>query len=356
MKTKYLILISILLFETNQIYSQTYVKTPRGTNVAVTTPQDTITIKTYWSNYFKLYYPDATELNAPSSNSSYNCHGYAWNMSEGGITCWMDSPSQYWSVSDQSYEPVWYPDQPSKIYYFDGDHSGIVASDNSIISKWGALPLMNHNREYGPAEYVMEAGHYQYYRLKQPSIEGSQTPLCEGQERIFNSNVKIDGSTYTWTMPTYLLGEVSRNLNTITVEPVSGGARGWLTLQITTPSGEVTETTPSYFFHVGVPYVPSEIYGNNEELCPSQNYWFSVDDPYNSNVNYYWDAIGDAYLTYGQGSSPVEIYTTQPGSFYFTLEAYNTCGYSDDLYSNTYFISSYCKSGMFTLLPKPSTG
>lgn len=356
MKLKYVIglLISILT-GTDQISAQSpIVKTPLGQQITITTPPDTYSSarKQAISDSIAEAYPDAIELNAPSASTAYNCHSYAWNMSEGGPACNISryNSGPYWL--NGSYEEVTNPELASKIFYYDDDHTGIITDDGYIISKWGELPLMKHRIDDGPEYYCMD-GTRVYYRLKQPVIQGSQSPLCEGQERVFNSDIRIDGSTYSWAIPSYLLDEVSKDANTITVEPVSGGARGWLQVQITTPSGEVTTTSPSYYFHVGVPYSPSEIYGDYD-FCPSLNYYFSVDDPYNSNVTYDWDVIGDAYLTYGQGSSPVEIYTTQPGSFYLTVAAYNTCGFSDDLYSNTYYISSYCKSGMFILYPNPA--
>lgn len=206
---------------------------------------------------------------------------------------------------------------------------------------------MKHRTNDGPAEYKMDSTRI-YYRLIQPVIEGSQTPLCEGQERVFNSNIKIDGSTYSWTMPPYyLLDEVSSDTNSITIEPVSGGARGWLQLQITTPTS---------YFHIGIPYTPLEIIsGDGGYFCPNQYYWFSVDDPYNynSNVTYDWNVVDDASLYWAQGGI-VEVYTTQVGSFYLTVSAQNACGYSYGLNSNTFEISGYCKSGMFNLYPNPA--
>jgi hypothetical protein len=336
-----------------------YVKTPKGHSIYADTYSNELDMpeedKEQKSQEVRdtYPYPYAQEVGYHSSTIKYNCHGYAWSITEGGATCNISTFCAHaymetQNVGDTSYTPTTNLTETSKVYYYETGHSGIKDGDY-IISKWGNVgPLVRHTMYYGPAEYI--DGEPTKYKLSTPIIKGNLSPLCDGNERLFYSNIKIDGSTYTWSKPTSLLGVV----NSITVEPVDGGARGWLQLTITTPSNHQV-SSGTYYFQVDVPYTPSEIYPDSPgDYCPDSYIWFYMDDPYNHDVTYYWDVIGDANLYYGQGGSMVQVNTGQSGSFYLTLKAGNSCGYSDEAYSNTYYISYYCKSGMFILYPNPA--
>jgi hypothetical protein len=120
-----------------------------------------------WSTWVALYYPQATEINAPSATTTYNCHSYAWNKSEGGPTCavayYADATNEsiYWT--DYSYIETTEP-YTSKISYTSDDHSAIQTStQGAYISKWGDLPLMRHARDYG------------IYNMRTPSGEVATT-------------------------------------------------------------------------------------------------------------------------------------------------------------------------------------
>lgn len=106
------------------------------------------------NTYFTSRYPNAVMIS--SATTSYNCHSYAWNMSEGGPTCWLnanDGLAYHWA--DGSYIETL--SDVEKIYYYDGDHSAVKSKyyPGKYESKWGAAPLMRHDPEYGPAEYNM---------------------------------------------------------------------------------------------------------------------------------------------------------------------------------------------------------
>lgn len=91
-------------------------------------------------------YNGAELVEAPSYK--YNCHAYAWHVSEGGDKVWMgrytdDAEDIYWT--DDSYIEV-----PEKIatkvsYHRDGNHSAIRLNSNLYESKWGwGGPLVKH--------------------------------------------------------------------------------------------------------------------------------------------------------------------------------------------------------------------
>ena len=70
-------------------------------------------------------YPNATFLS--NSSATYNCHSYAWNVSDGGIKYWINesSISKYWT--DDYYSETT-EDNAVKINYYDSDHSAVVSS------------------------------------------------------------------------------------------------------------------------------------------------------------------------------------------------------------------------------------
>lgn len=101
-------------------------------------------------------FPNATLLN--SATTTYNCHSYAWNLSDGGNTvCWInDSTSDkkpnvanFWN-DGYYYETT--EANAKKIHYFLSDHSAIVspAEPGMYESKWGEGALMRHAPDYGP--------------------------------------------------------------------------------------------------------------------------------------------------------------------------------------------------------------
>lgn len=89
MKTK--ILYSALFFSFVFLYcnAQTAITiyTPQGSPVQAyyQIPEMSQQDKEVLSDSVANNYPLATELNVPSATTSYNCHGYAWHVSEGGI-------------------------------------------------------------------------------------------------------------------------------------------------------------------------------------------------------------------------------------------------------------------------------
>ena len=76
----------------------------------------------------------------------YNCHGYAWHMTESGFVVWFEDPSIYWL--DYSYVPTSSPKAGDKIVYecVSLFHSGVKNDDPNyeITSKWTHGPLMKH--------------------------------------------------------------------------------------------------------------------------------------------------------------------------------------------------------------------
>ncbi len=357
MKTKRNITILIfVLICLNHVLAQSPITiyTPRGSSVyAHTRPeilsdQDKIDL----SAEMLIDYPDATEQNAPSATSTYNCHSFAWNKSEGGPTCTVayyggdTDESIYWS--DNSYIETTEP-YASKISYYQDDHSAIqTATQGTYISKWGDYPKMQHARDYGPAIYQMS--YRKYYRLN-PGITGSVALMCTGQQRTITSNTAITGSTYSWTRETSLLDYVSGTGTTsYTVSGTSGTGNAYVRLQITTPSGEVA-TTSDLNFWVGKAQVQS-ISGPSSTTRNAYNYYYANAN-HTSGTTYNWSVSPSGpYVSPSGGevnSCLIVFYNT--GSYQVLARAVNACG------TTTWCPKSVYVGGgkMLTLFPNPAT-
>ena len=103
-------------------------------------------------DYITEHYPNAKIISKGSCR--YNCHAYAWYISEGGEMCWInctenntENVSKFWT--DGTYKET-HLDFAEKIYYPTTDHSAIAETPVTYISKWGDLPLVRHESNYGP--------------------------------------------------------------------------------------------------------------------------------------------------------------------------------------------------------------
>lgn len=363
MKTKLIISsLVFVLFEINQISAQTPITltTPRGsTFTAYQRPEIwSYQDKLDWTAYYAASYPAATEQNAPSTTSTYNCHSYAWNISEGGPTCWIGYYSQteediYWT--DQSYIETTEA-YASKISYYADDHSARQTStQGTYISKWGDKVLMLHARDYGPSIYQMS--YRRYFKLN-PGITGSTALLCSGTERTFTSNTSIPTSNYNWVKENSTLTYVSGAGTTSYRVRGSGSGNSWIYLQITTPSGEVA-TTPTLSFWVGTPQITNQkVDGNNYytgyQICPG-NHWLSVTPIGGNPGNATWTVPSG--IPYFVGNNTLDFtLPSNVNSLQISVRAANSCGtgssYSFYLSKKTYGCS---KSLVMNVYPNPAS-
>lgn len=129
-----------------------YTLTPNGSKVRILVDRQEFTqeyINSYTS-YYQDIFPEAILLE-PSTNI-YNCHAYAWHMTEGGFTCWVGEypEDEYIYMTDGSFIEVDEGPAPRKISYRNknnklNEHSAVATNKPGIvISKWGPFPLMEH--------------------------------------------------------------------------------------------------------------------------------------------------------------------------------------------------------------------
>jgi len=169
MKYKFVLLITSVLFLNTYIASQVY--TPKGSLVPdtqVNPEQLTSYDISYIMQDMASSYPNAVIIDNPTT--TYNCHAYAWHMSEGGTPpVWMGltiNPTPiYWN--DGSYFETTERGNGLKVSYdnypYNGgdmdNHSAITTTEEGVfISKWGAYPLVKHAKDYTP--YTYSSLHY----------------------------------------------------------------------------------------------------------------------------------------------------------------------------------------------------
>jgi hypothetical protein len=157
------------LFILASAYSQTYItlytKCGKSVQGLVITELSASEITAY-NAAATTEFPNATLL--ANSSSTYNCHSYAWNITNGGQKCWINATNSIGSNNIQNY---WLRDyytsttasNAQKIYYYASDHSAVVSSIAGMYeSKWGTWPLMRHAPGYGPYSNMDERAYYSH--------------------------------------------------------------------------------------------------------------------------------------------------------------------------------------------------
>ncbi|MBL7727727.1 MAG: T9SS type A sorting domain-containing protein [Dinghuibacter sp.] len=225
-----------------QTYSNTSVLTPRASSVqalSLTSADYTSAQKASIKANTLATYPGVTFL--ADATLTYNCHGYAWHISEGGtpnvwINAGTNNLSKYWT--DGSYVQVCTEAAADKIHYFSGDHSAIKSAvAGKYESKWGSDIRVRHNPTEVPSIYI--SGSRNYYATTK--INGSTAALCSGT-RTFSVKA-ISGATYSWTFSSNLVAVGATNASSLTVQKASAtGGSAWVTVQISTGCGSATRS------------------------------------------------------------------------------------------------------------------
>lgn len=146
-------------------YPAATIYTPNGSLVpdTVITPEFNSATISYINSSIDSSYPNATRVG--SASNTYNCHAYAWHVSEGGGHVWLGADTStaedvYWN--DCSYYRVYYTGDNMKVAY-SGNHSAVTTSTSGwFISKWGYGPLMNHHKDDVPSGYGSASAYYKY--------------------------------------------------------------------------------------------------------------------------------------------------------------------------------------------------
>lgn len=131
------------------VQSNGVIYTPNGTAVPLSATESELTEdkKNQIKNDYLLQYPNIIYVS--EATTSYNCHGYAWYMSDGHASdkVWIDNGTVAHFWRDGSYVFTTTPNESSKVYFLGSDHSAIQETRNGISylkSKWGKGPVFLH--------------------------------------------------------------------------------------------------------------------------------------------------------------------------------------------------------------------
>lgn len=195
-------LLFILIFVGSAISQPPKAKTytPQGTEVTLYVYSESYTSaeKAAKKAYCTQTYPRAIYMG--EATTIYNCHAYAWSVSEGGEKYWMNSPNDdlYWT--DGSYVQTNQSDpKATKVSYASDDHSAVVSSSGYFTSKWGALCLMSHF----PGDCPYNSSNLKYYKLNM-EISGDKVVELAATNSVVTRQYTLSnvpsGAVVEWTV------------------------------------------------------------------------------------------------------------------------------------------------------------
>ena len=198
------------------------VYTPFGSKVDVMnrieilTDADKESIRQDWSSR----YPNAIYLG--EATSKYNCHAYAWSMSEGGREVWMNDPTLY--MTDGSYTLTSSTDlKATKIFYYGGNHSAVKSYGRYFVSKWGDLCLFKHY----PDDCPYNSDHLRYYKLSMEISGDTFVPLpslTNPETKVYTLSNVPDGATVSWSISGFGRILSGQGTNSVQVEFYGSGS------------------------------------------------------------------------------------------------------------------------------------
>ncbi|MGC9342171.1 MAG: hypothetical protein ACP5E3_05685, partial [Bacteroidales bacterium] len=354
------------------IYGQGTTKTPKGQTINLTDNWDTPTHiatweshATYWINNFAT---GVITKKGPAT-SHYNCHAYAWHISDGGDDedSWMHGDilglpnvAKYWTNDAYSTTSISYKGGYKKLYYGeDADHSAILIGTNGRVrSKWAHWGLYEHDYHDCPFD---TSATYTYYSVP---LNGDDI-ICTTKTY---STVDINKATYGWSSSKV---SISGSDDSVAATK-TGSGEGYIQVDISSPYSGTTVTSEKVEFWAGPPDLDDfevyieELYGDPVsgspggpfEVCEGEQYWvclypyFLFDDQGINDVEFDftfdYDVIdeGDDYIEIEVNSSPED----EEGEVYVTSE----CGYFTLEWMD--FEEGTCGGYFMMISPNPTTG
>lgn len=358
---KSIFFILILFFNVQYSISQdtqSNVYTPKGSTVAAWIMQEQTSD---WRNYYDQYYSNAYPQNTmiivydnKSSTRRFNCHGYAWYMTESGLLFnnprWIGyslPTEEDIYMSDGSYVQVASEMYPGKVSWGSADHSAVTTSNPGIyISKWNEYPLFQHawnNTPYGTSNL-------KYY--VSTAISGTFTPLCNLSSRVY-SVVSIPGATYNWSVGSGLSTVPNGNSVTVTANSSYKGS-SYVEVTITSPLGggqNDIKTSKRMQFWIGTPLL--SITGPSTGCVNTYDYAASPTGPFSGAYNYTWSItpVTGTYLSpYGADHEYCAVTFNVASGYRLMVKAQNVCGTG----TNAYKIININPCLNFSLYPNPA--
>ncbi|WP_192822822.1 T9SS type A sorting domain-containing protein [Rufibacter sp. LB8] len=288
----------------NQVsYNGVSVTTPMGTSISAGTASCELSPgeKTALANMATATYPNAFVIG--EATNTYNCHAYAWHMSEGGSTVWIgvaNSSAENAYMTDGSYIPWCAETFPSKVSYTADDHSAVSAGQtNILISKWGNGPLMQHHRDDTPYN-----DGYAYY-IKDPKVSGPSELCAPAQYSIPDLP---QGLTVTWSATGGISVPANATGGFVTVSKTGNGTAGTLTATITGPCQTLVRTKQ---VQVGFPSSPGVALSGPASFCGGSQAYSVTNVPYGNTVT--WSVSGNLSISGANGGTSVTVTTSGSG-------------------------------------------
>lgn len=251
---------------------QNNVNTPKKSSVnAWVTEEASDVHRSYAEHYFDITYPNPRKIptygTVYSATRRFNCHGYAWYMTDEfgnqslnnprWIGYYLGNTDEDIYMTDGSYVQVANEMYPGKVSWSLGDHSAITTSEQGIfISKWNESSLYEHNWDDTP----YGTSGLKYY--VSTHISGNFDILCNNNTRTFTTR-NISGATYTWNVGSGLTLNSNGNYSTTITANSSYSGSTWIEVTIKSPIGGGnydTKTSKRFAFWVGKPSPPAVAY------------------------------------------------------------------------------------------------
>ena len=172
------------LFYQHSLYAQTTIFTPEGRQVTAYTPnemsqEDIEYCHWYiWYYYLDSDYPYTYNLNAVrigNASSTYNCHGYAWSLSENCEKVWIqndeevkyfsdgawsnDGQPSYLTASESEATHSWYTNQDHSVRKIQNSYPAVISGSRNYVSKWGSCGLYQHEKNHDCYYLKQNLGH-----------------------------------------------------------------------------------------------------------------------------------------------------------------------------------------------------
>jgi len=224
MKKIFLLLILAIAIKIT-LGQDTIIKTPTG--VSVPAEIETVVYSegqvayayNFWENKIADSSWNATIIELNTLSAQYNCHGYAWHVSDGGNKVRIEGgPGPYIEDENASYIQTSSTKNLRKVYYNGGGHSAITTETSGIvISKWGWGPLVRHAvndcpyRDYygHPVSYTLE-----YYEIPMSGAQSALKRALAAKRYASCSSSKMTTFTKKYNFLTSSIRICNRNIST----------------------------------------------------------------------------------------------------------------------------------------------
>ena len=371
MKNKYIISLGLIIMTINTVKAQwltfdhfEYVYTPQSSQIEgivwdpLTSDQYSAAMST--ANSFS----NISIVGNPTSE--YNCHSWAWHLSEGNSNkVWINNEddnglpnlSKYWN--DGSFIKVSSSNDARNIHYYDGNHSADKYSSTHYISKWGYGCLVIHTPDNVPSIYLGGKNYYEKFMMDGPRY------VCNGSNASFITP-DYANCTFNWTYDTSLLNLVSgQGTKNFTVTPKSSSVSGyaWVNLSLTINSPVNKTFSISKYIGVNMPLsedLSFSLYTNTgtpvSYMCANRHYHIYLNNNSGCSLsNYAWSVPAAWSINYTSGNM-ISVYTNSLPGGMVEVNATTCCGVYTKVKTG-YLASGYC-GGYYamSLSPNPSNG